>query len=192
MKQKSRGTCPVSVVLSKQAAHAPRLTQQTPAPCRAKKSKNKNAESFQMESKSGPCGPDVDGPADDADLSCKIPIRSAPHGDRLDLALVGRRPFEILPLGELSVLKKWPHGCDGIRSCCAVTIASGTVPRVVETFRGGRAPMQARRAGTQASKAGRHPRQAGRHPRQACRHPRRADRHPRQAGRLDPYLHHGA
>ena len=29
----------------------------------------KNAVSFQMESKSGPCGPDVHGPADDADVS---------------------------------------------------------------------------------------------------------------------------
>ena len=63
--------------------------------------------------------------------------------------------------------KKWPYGCDGIRSRCAVTNVSGTVPRVVETFRG--APKQARPAGTQACKAGRHPRQAGRHPRQAGR-----------------------
>ena len=64
-----------------------------------------NAVSFQMESKSGPCGPDVHGATDDADFSRRNPIRSVPHGDRLDLALVGRRPFEILPLVELSFLK---------------------------------------------------------------------------------------
>ena len=61
---------------------------------------------------------------------------------------------------------------------CAVTIVSGTVPRVVETVRGGRAPKQARRAGTQgrrtgtqgkAPKAGPHAPKAGRHPRQAGR-----------------------
>ena len=38
MKQKSGSTCPVPVVLSKQATHAPRLTVQTLAPCWAKKS----------------------------------------------------------------------------------------------------------------------------------------------------------
>ena len=64
----------------------------------------KNAVSFQMESKSGPCGPGVHGPTDDADFSRRIPNRSAPHGDQLDLALVGRR-FEIFPLVELSFLK---------------------------------------------------------------------------------------
>ena len=63
----------------------------------------KNAVSFQMEFKSGPCGPNVHGPADDADFSRRVPVRSAPHEDRL--ALVGRRPFEILPLGELSISK---------------------------------------------------------------------------------------
>ena len=72
------------------------------APCRVKNSL-KNAVSFQMESESGPCGLDVHGPADDADFSRRIPIRQTPHGDGLDLALVGRRPFEILPLGELSM-----------------------------------------------------------------------------------------
>ena len=65
----------------------------------------KNAVLFQMESKSGPCGPGVHGPTDDADFSRRIPTRSAPHGHRLDLALVGRRPFEIFPLVELSFLK---------------------------------------------------------------------------------------
>ena len=69
------------------------------------KSTKTNAVSFQMESKSGPCGPDVHGPADDADFSRRIPIRPAPHGNRLDLALVGRRPFEILTFGELSIQK---------------------------------------------------------------------------------------
>ena len=98
MKQVSSGTCHVTVVLSKQATHAPRLTLQTPRPCRAIKS-SQNAVSFQMESKSSPCGPGVHGPAGDADFSRRIPIQSAPHGDRLDLALVGRRPFEILPRG---------------------------------------------------------------------------------------------
>ena len=48
--------------------------------------------SFQVRSKSGPCGPDVHGAADDTDFS----------RDRLDLAHVVRWPFEILPLGELS------------------------------------------------------------------------------------------
>ena len=31
--------------------------------------------------------------------------------------------------------KKWRYGCDGIRSCRAVTNVSGAVPRVVETVR---------------------------------------------------------
>ena len=57
--------------------------------------------------------------------------------------------------------EKWPHGCDGIRSCCTVTNASGTVPRVVERN------IQ-RPAGTQASKASRHPsKQSGLAPKQA-------------------------
>ena len=43
-----------------------------------------------------PMRPDVHGLADDADFSHRIPFRSAPHD---------RRPFEILPLGELSMLK---------------------------------------------------------------------------------------
>ena len=103
MKQMSGGTCPVKVVLSKQATHAPRLTPTNAGALPGESPKH--AVSFQMESKSGPCGPDVHGPADDADFSSRIPIRSAPHGDRLDLGLVGRQPFEILPLGELSILK---------------------------------------------------------------------------------------
>ena len=103
----------MTVVLSKQATHAPRLTLQTPAPCRAKKSKNKNAVTFQMGSKSGGCGPDVHGSADDADFSRRIPNRSTPHGDRLDLALVGRWPFEILPLGELSIRKSGHKAATG-------------------------------------------------------------------------------
>ena len=140
----------------------------------------KNAASFQVESKSGPCGPDVHGPADDADFSRRIPIRPAPHGDGLDLALVGRRPFEILPLGELSIIKSGHTAATGFQSSCAVTIVSGTVPRVVETFRGGRAP--AWRARTQASKAGRHPRKQGRQaPEEAGRHPRPAGTRGRQA-----------
>ena len=47
---------------------------------------------YRWGSQSGPREPDVHGPADDADFSRTIPIQSAPHGDRLDLALVGRRP----------------------------------------------------------------------------------------------------
>ena len=104
MKQMSWSTCPVTVVLSKQATHAPRLTLQTLAPCWAKKSSQKSG-IISDGAKSGPCGPDVHGAADDADFTRRNPIRSAPHGDRLDLALVGRQPFGILPLGELSIPK---------------------------------------------------------------------------------------
>ena len=49
------------------------------------------------------------------------------------LRLLSGPQFGILLLGELSMLKKWPYGCEGIRSCRAVTNVSGTVPRVVET-----------------------------------------------------------
>ena len=49
--------------------------------------------------------------------------------------------------------QKWPYGCEKIRSCCAVTIVSGTVPRFVGTFRRGPAPKQARPAGTQGRQA---------------------------------------
>ena len=93
--QVSGSTCRMTAVLSEQATHARRLTL-TPAPCGAKESPT-DVVLFQTESKSGPSGPGVHGPADDADLSRRIPIRPAPHGDRLDLAHVGRRPFEIFP-----------------------------------------------------------------------------------------------
>ena len=46
MKQVSGGTWPVTVVLSKQATHAPWLTLQTPAPCRAKESKKQMRHHF--------------------------------------------------------------------------------------------------------------------------------------------------
>ena len=49
------------------------------------------------------------------------------------LRLLGGPPFGILPLGELFQTEKWPYGCEGIRSCRAVTNVSGAVPRVVET-----------------------------------------------------------
>ena len=61
----------------------------------------KNAVSFQMESKSGPCGPDVHGLADDADFSHRVPIRSAPHGDRLALRLSGAGHSRSSHLGSL-------------------------------------------------------------------------------------------
>ena len=98
------------------------------------------------------------GPTDDAGLSR---LNSNPIGATLrplDLAVVERRSFDILPLGELAKLpKKSKKVCEGIRSCQAVTIVRGTVPRVVQTSEGRRAPEQTRPAGTQASRASRHP-----------------------------------
>ena len=47
------------------------------------------------------------------------------HTNRLDLELVGRPPFGILPLGELSTLKSGHTAAN----------ASGTAQRVVETVR---------------------------------------------------------
>ena len=99
MKQMSGGTCPVTVVLSKQATHAPRLTLKTQAPCRAKVLPN--AVSFQMESKSGPCRPDVHGLA--MTQTSPTEFQSDRRHTETDSTL--RLPFEILPLGELAKLK---------------------------------------------------------------------------------------
>ena len=151
IKQMSGGTCPVTVVLPKQATHAPKAHTTNAGALPGQKVK-KNAVSFQMESKSGPCGPDVHGPADDAGFLRKILVRSAPHGDRLDLALVGRRPFDILTLGELSILKSGHTAATG--SYHVVLWPLQVVLCVVETFRGGRAPKQARRAGIHGRQAG--------------------------------------
>ena len=99
------------------------------------KSPKQNAVSFHMACKSGPCGPDVHGLADDADF---LPQNSNPIG-------ATRRPTRPCacwapanrdpPTWGAFHTEKWPKGCEGIRSCCAVTIVSGTVPRVVETDR---------------------------------------------------------
>ena len=118
------------------------------------KSPPQNAVSFQMQSMSGPCGPDVHGPADDADFSKQ---NSNPIGAtrRPTRPCACRAPaIRDPPTWGAFDTKKWPHGCDKVRSCYAVTIVSGTAPRAIETFRGGR--------GTQASKAGRHPSKQGR------------------------------
>ena len=83
-----------------------------------------------MESQSGLREPHVHGPADDADFSRRIPIRSAPHGDWLDLSLVGRRPFEILPLWK-KITKKSYHTA-ARRACVKNSHFSGGAHRVTD------------------------------------------------------------
>ena len=51
----------------------------------------------------------------------------------LDFALVERPATWDPPTWGASHTEKWPYGCEGIRSCRAVTNVSGAVPRVVET-----------------------------------------------------------
>ena len=129
------------------------------------------------ESKSGPCGPDVHGPADDGGFPRRIPTRSAPHGDRLNLALVGRRPFEILPLGELSMLKSGIRlrrdpimlYCGHCKWYCVFlkhSEAGGhTSKQGGLASKAGKAGTQGRRAGTQGRPA---PRPAGRRQHFTC------------------------
>ena len=68
---------------------------------------------------------------------------------------------------------KWPYGCDGIRSCGAVAIASGTVC----------CWNIQRRADTEASKAGRHPSKQGRPAPKAGKQAPKAGRQAPKAGR---------
>ena len=71
MKQMSWSTCPVTVVLSKAGNPCPKAhtTNAGALPGQKVPPLQKNPVSFQMESKSGPCGLDVHGHADDADFT---------------------------------------------------------------------------------------------------------------------------
>ena len=113
----------------------------------------KNAMSIQMGSKSDPRDlMFMDQPM--TLVFSRLNSNPDPLGDDLDLQIVDRRPFEILPLGELTKLKnllKEQKDCEGISACETVTIVRGIVSRAGQTSLGRLAPEQARSAGTQGS-----------------------------------------
>ena len=160
MKQLSGSTCPVTVVLSKQATHAPRLTLQTQALARPK-SPQIMWRHFRWSS--SPVHADL--------MFMDLPMtQTSPAEFQSDRRHTETDSTLDPPTWGGFDAKKWPYGCDGFRSCCAVN-----------HFRGGR--------GTQASKSGWHPSKqgqpAGRQAPKAGRQPPKAGRQPPKAGSIE-------